>query len=152
VLRASCDGRVKVFTDPCASPTGFPFKVLQLSGTLSELDLFDARSRICDLGYLRHCYREADGGVGYRCPGEPLDDYLRKGGAESDTIGRKCVCNGLAAAVDLGQFRREEGPEPALVTAGDDSAQIHRYLRPGRASYTADDVLDKLLGLTPAVA
>jgi NAD(P)H-dependent flavin oxidoreductase YrpB (nitropropane dioxygenase family) len=150
VLRASREGRVKVFTDPSASPTGFPFKVLQLAGTVSELDLFEARERICDLGYLRHCYREADGGVGYRCPGEPLDDYLRKGGTEAETVGRKCVCNGLAAAVDLGQVRREAGLEPVLVTAGDDSAQIHRYLRPGRDSYSANDVLDSLLGLAVA--
>ena len=150
VLRASCEGRVKVFTDPCASPTGFPFKVLQLAGTLSELDLFAGRSRICDLGYLRHCYRDADGGVGYRCPGEPLEDYLRKGGTEAETSGRKCVCNGLVAAVDFGQVRRDGGLEPPLMTAGDDSAQIHRYLRPGRASYSADDVLDRLLGLALA--
>ncbi|HEY5040009.1 MAG TPA: nitronate monooxygenase, partial [bacterium] len=29
-------GRVEVFTDPVASPTGFPFKVVRLEGTLSE--------------------------------------------------------------------------------------------------------------------
>ena len=146
VLRASREGRVKVFTDPCASPTGFPFKVLQLAGTASDPAVFAARERICDLGYLRHCYREADGSVGYRCPGEPLEDYLRKGGNEADTAGRKCVCNGLVSAVEFGQRRRDGELEPSLVTAGDDSAQIHRYLKPGRASYSADDVIDSLLG------
>ena len=146
VLCASREGRIKVFTDPYASPTGFPFKVLQMAGTVSEPGVFEARERICDLGYLRQCYREVDGTVGYRCPGEPLDDYLRKGGNQSDTVGRKCVCNGLVAAVEYGQIRRNGELEPPLVTAGDDSAQIHRFLKPGRASYSADDVLDTLLG------
>ena len=54
--------------------------------------------------------------------------------------------------LDLGQVRREGGREPVLVTAGDDAAQIRRYLRPGRASYSADDVLDSLLGLSLTVA
>jgi NAD(P)H-dependent flavin oxidoreductase YrpB (nitropropane dioxygenase family) len=146
VLRASLEGRVKVFTDPYASPTGFPFKVLQMAGTVSEPEVFAERERICDLGYLRQCYREVDGTVGYRCPGEPLADYLRKGGNQSDTVGRKCVCNGLVSAVEFGQIRRGGELEPALVTAGDDTSQIHRFLKPGRASYSADDVIDTLLG------
>lgn len=32
------------------SPTGFPFKVVQLAGTLSDDDVYTARSRTCDLG------------------------------------------------------------------------------------------------------
>jgi len=145
-LLASRAGSIKVFTDPYASPTGFPFKVLQLAGTVSQPEVFAARERICDLGVLRQLYRLADGTVGYRCPGEPLDDYLRKGGNQADTLGRKCVCNGLTAAVGYGQIRRSDEAEPALVTAGNEAAQIHRFLRPGRASYSANDVLDRLLG------
>jgi len=145
VLRASREGRVRVFTDPYASPTGFPFKVLQLAGTVSEPEVFAQRESICDLGYLRQCYRQADGNVGYRCPGEPLEDYLRKGGNQADTVGRKCVCNGLLSAVAYAQVRRSGEVEPPLVTAGDDAAQVHRFLKPGRDSYSADDVLDALL-------
>ncbi|MFC1454036.1 hypothetical protein ACFLQL_02525, partial [Verrucomicrobiota bacterium] len=51
-------GKARVFTDPRASPAGFPFKVLQMKGTLSENDLYAARPRICDLGYLLHLYRK----------------------------------------------------------------------------------------------
>ena len=153
VLAASRNGRVKVFTDPYASPTGFPFKVLQMAGTASEPDVLAARERICDLGYLRQCYRQPDGNVGYRCPGEPLDDFLRKGGVEAETHGRKCICNGLLSAIDHGQVRRSGELEPSLVTAGDDAAQVHRFLRPGQTSYSADDVLDSLLGIaSPAMA
>ncbi len=145
-LRASLEGRSHVFTDPHASPTGFPFKVLELEGTISQPEVFAARERICDLGVLRQCYRQPDGTVGYRCPGEPLDDYLRKGGSQADTIGRKCVCNGLMSAVGYGQIRHSGEREPSLVTAGSDVARIHSFLRPGRTGYSADDVLDRLLG------
>ena len=147
VLGASRDGRVKVFTDPYASPTGFPFKVLRMPGTASEPEVVAARERICDLGYLRQCYRQPDGNVGYRCAGEPLEDFLRKGGTESETQGRKCICNGLLSAIEHGQVRRSGELEPPLVTAGDEAAQVHRFLRPGQTSYSADDVLDCLLGV-----
>ena len=40
----------RVFTDPLASPTGFPFKVLGLEGTLSEPAVYARRERLCDLG------------------------------------------------------------------------------------------------------
>lgn len=146
VLQATCAGTIKVVNDPYASPTGFPFKVAQVDGTISQPKVFAARERICDLGVLRQIYRQADGTVGYRCPGEPLDDYLRKGGDEADTIGRKCLCNGLMSAVGYGQIRRGGELEPSLVTAGDEVAWIRNFLRPGRASYSADDVLDRLLG------
>ena len=36
--------------------------------------------RICDLGYLRQPYKREDGSLGYRCPAEPVADYVRKGG------------------------------------------------------------------------
>ncbi|HWJ07567.1 MAG TPA: nitronate monooxygenase [Steroidobacteraceae bacterium] len=146
VIDASREGRLGVFTDPYASPTGFPFKVVQVPGTISDAGVNDARERVCDLAYLRQNYRTEDGGVGYRCPAEPLEDFLRKGGDEKDTHGRKCVCNGLVAAVEFGQVRRSGAIEPSLVTAGDDVSQVHRFLRPGRTSYTASDVIDRLLG------
>lgn len=151
-LQASRERRARVFTDPLASPTGFPFKVLDLPGTVSEPEVFAARERICDLGYLRECYRTPDGGVGYRCPGEPVEDYLRKGGAAADAVGRKCVCNGLVSAVGFGQMRRDGTPEPVLVTAGDDVAGIDRFLRPGQDSYSADDVIDQLIGVEEQAA
>jgi nitronate monooxygenase len=146
VLRASREGSVRVVTDPYASPTGFPFKVLQLEGTVSSAEEFSSRERVCDLGYLRQCYREEDGSIGYRCPGEPLEDYLRKGGSEADTVGRKCVCNGLVSAVGYGQVLHRGGIEPSLVTAGDDAGDICRFLRPGHDDYSAGDVIDSLLG------
>lgn len=138
-------GRARVFTDPVVSPAGFPFKVAQLEQTLSNAVNYQARRRICDLGYLRHLYRKADGTIGYRCPAEPLESFLRKGGAAEQTLGRKCVCNGLATTVGLGQVRPGSLDELPLVTAGDDLAHLAQFLKPGQDSYSAADVLRQLM-------
>jgi NAD(P)H-dependent flavin oxidoreductase YrpB (nitropropane dioxygenase family) len=143
-IQRSRDGLTHVFTDPVASPTGFPFKVLGAAGSLSETPVYEARERICDLGYLRTAYRRDDGSIGYRCPGEPVEDYLRKGGKIEDTVGRKCVCNGLLGAVGLAQNRQGE-PEPTLLTAGEDAARIAEFLMPGRDTYSAAEVIHALL-------
>jgi NAD(P)H-dependent flavin oxidoreductase YrpB (nitropropane dioxygenase family) len=149
VLALSRLGQARVFTDPVASPTGFPFKVAQVEQTLSDPALYQARARICDLGYLRHPYRRADGTVGYRCPAEPLKHFLRKGGAAEQTVGRKCVCNSLPATVGFGQARPGGTAELPLVTAGDDLAQLAQFLPPGADSYSAADVLCQLLPHLP---
>ncbi len=98
-------GESSVFTDPLASPTGFPFKVARLEGTNSEADVYGDRARICDLGFLREPYRTSDGSVGYRCASEPVTVYVAKGGKVEDTVGRKCVCNGLLANLGYQQVR-----------------------------------------------
>ena len=144
ILQLSRSETLRVFTDPLASPTGFPFKVLQLLGTLSDEVRYFARERICDLGYLREAYRKTDGSTGYRCAGEPVEDYLKKGGLLADTIGRKCLCNGLMATVGLGQTRLT-GAEDPIITAGDEVAHLARYLPPDRDSYGAADVIRWLL-------
>ncbi len=144
-LQLSRAGRARIFTDPLASPTGFPFKVAQLDGTLSNACAFAERARTCDLGYLRHLYRKADGGVGYRCPAEPVDEFAGKGGGIAEALGRKCVCNGLVATVGMGQTRSTGETELPLVTAGNDFENIARFLKPGASSYTAADVLGALL-------
>lgn len=148
-LQLSREGKACVFTDPLASPAGFPFKVAQMEGTLSEAARYEARPRICDLGYLRHLYRKPDGTVGYRCPAEPLEAYLRKGGAREDTRGRKCICNGLPAVVGIGQERVDADSELPLVTAGDDLRHLVDFLPPGRDSYSAADVVKRLLAGAP---
>jgi nitronate monooxygenase len=150
-IRASRAGTARVFTDPVASPTGFPFKVAAMAGTIADAEVYAARERVCDLGYLRQAYRKADGSLGYRCAGEPVDDYVRKGGNVTDTEGRKCLCNGLAATVGLGQSRAD-GAEPALVTAGNELTDLARLVRDGAEHYTAEDVVRYLRGdLTAAL-
>ncbi len=145
-------GNADVFTDPKASPTGFPFKVARLEGTLSEPGVFEARERVCDLGYLRSAYRKPDGGLGFRCPAEPEDAWARKGGDPAESADRKCLCNGLLAAAGLGQVRKDGRPEPPILTSGDDLLGLGRILPPEGDSYSAEDVIRYLESAVPATA
>jgi len=95
ILQDIAAGEARVFTDPLASPTNFPFKVVQVSGSLSGTEAYAARPRICDVGYLREAYREPDGTIRYRCAAEPVTTYVSKGGRLENTNGRKCLCNCL---------------------------------------------------------
>ncbi len=134
-----------VFTDPQASASGYPFKVVDLQGSISEKEVYESRPRICDLGYLRTAYKREDGSVGFRCPGEPVDDYVKKGGSIEETVGRQCLCNGLMSTVGYGQVQKDGYEEPPLVTAGKELADIARFITPGQTSYSAEDVLRVLL-------
>lgn len=144
VLARVADGTIRVLTDPLASPTGFPFKVVQLDGTLSASEVVDARERVCDLGYLREAYRDESGAVRFRCPSEPERLYVSKGGTTEECVGRKCICNGLLAAAGLGQVR-DGVAEPPIVTAGDDLEKLDELLAEKPAPYRAGDVVEWLL-------
>jgi NAD(P)H-dependent flavin oxidoreductase YrpB (nitropropane dioxygenase family) len=119
-------GSLDVRTDASASPTGFPFKVAQLPGTLADQEVYAQRPRLCDLGYLRTPYVRTNGAVGYRCPAEPMDVYVRKGGAADAALGAKCLCNALLADIGLGQHRKDGYDEQPLVTLGADLAGARR--------------------------
>jgi len=138
-------GAGEVFTDPVASPTGYPFKVATLEGTLSQPEQAGERTRLCDLGYLRRAYRKSDGTLGYRCPSEPIDDYLAKGGLLEETAGRKCLCNALMANIGMEQRREDGYRELPMLTAGDDLDCIRPFITTERLDYHAKDVIDALL-------
>lgn len=142
-LREIREGRAVVRTDPRASPTGFPFKVVSVPGSIAETPVYEARTRVCDLGYLRTAYRRPDGRIGYRCPAEPRDTYVAKGGRPEDTVGRVCLCNSLVATVGHGQVR-SDGPEAPLFTAGVELDEVARFLG-DRSSYGAGEVISYLL-------
>ena len=139
VLAAVETGEASVRTDPRASPTGYPFKVVELAGDQGRPE----RTRICDIGLLRTPARVASGRIVYRCPAEPVADYVAKGGDESDTVGRQCLCNGLMAGVGYAQTRAT-GDEPPFITSGDDLLRIPQHLRE-TGSYSANDVISYLL-------
>ena len=155
VLSQLSEKDLTVFTDPVASPTGFPFKVLELDDTLSDKKNYDERPRVCNLGYLRTPYIQTSGKVGYRCAAEPVDDWVRKGGEVEATVGRKCLCNGLMADAGVPQLSpfKKEGEtkrylEEILVTMGDDVNAAKMFMKQdeaGRWSYSATDVVDYLV-------
>jgi nitronate monooxygenase len=140
------EGRVQIFTDPVVSPTGFPFKVASLKGTLSDPEVVRNRCKVCDVGYLRELYRKEDGTIGYRCASEPDDVFLAKGGTPESIVGRKCICNGLFAAAGMPQMRPDGYKEPPIVTLGDDAINIARFCKNGASHYTAEDVIKTILG------
>jgi nitronate monooxygenase len=134
-----------VSTDPVASPTSFPFKVARLEGTNSEEETYLARRRVCDLGFLRESYRTPDGTIDFRCAAEPVATYVAKGGKSENTLGKKCLCNALLADIGYPQVRCGKYIEKGLVTSGDGLVEINRFFPRTGTSYTAKDVLAKLL-------
>jgi len=143
VLRAQKAGTLNVRTDFDLSPTGFPFKVVELDGSVSDEETYAARERICDLGYLRQLYAKGESSVGYRCPGEPVRNFLAKGGTMEGTIGKRCLCNGLLATVGLGQIR-DGVSEPPIITSGDDWSFLPHVTRGDDVDYGAADVIEYL--------
>jgi NAD(P)H-dependent flavin oxidoreductase YrpB (nitropropane dioxygenase family) len=133
--------KCEVFTNPFASPTGFPFKEVKLKGTLSEAETYDNRPRICNLGYLRERFRKSDGGLGMRCAAEPIKAFVAKGGREELAGKSKCLCNALFANIGLGNTYTNGYAEDPLITAGDILPHLD-YVYPG---ITAKEVVNILL-------
>jgi nitronate monooxygenase len=131
-------GEIEVRTDSRASPTGYPFKVVTWGAVAA------VRKRVCDLGYLRTAYAMPDGRLGYRCPSEPEQTFVAKGGNLADTVGRMCLCNSLLATIGLAQTREGGPDEPLLLTSGDELIRLGGFLA-GRTRYSAADVISYLL-------
>jgi NAD(P)H-dependent flavin oxidoreductase YrpB (nitropropane dioxygenase family) len=146
VRRQALSGTLDVVTDAVASPTGFPFKVVQKEGTLSDRILYQQRERVCDLGYLRVAYERDDGRLDYRCSAEPVETFVKKGGPREATEGRKCLCNALFAAIGQPQVRKDGRVEQPLLTSGDEINSIRNLVGDSGTGYSAGDVIDYLLG------
>lgn len=146
VLQKVVNADVHVHTSALASPTGFPFKVVDLDGTLTDRELYEVRGRICDMGFLRTLYKRPDGKIGYRCPAEPVDDYVRKGGLVEETENRVCLCNALGASAGFPQYRtKSDFTEKPLVTSGNDLVNLGQLLPEGEIHYSAAHVIAYLL-------
>jgi NAD(P)H-dependent flavin oxidoreductase YrpB (nitropropane dioxygenase family) len=144
VLGKVADGTLVVSTDGSVSPTGFPFKVHDLDGTLSDPAVRDARERRCDLGYLRQPVAQ-DGELVYICAAEPEPTFKSKGGREQQAAGRVCLCNALFAAAGLAQRRHDGYLEPPIFTGGADLDAVRRLSADGRG-YSATDAMSFIRG------
>lgn len=143
VLDSVVAGTAALRTDPRASPTGYPFKVVELPGDAAQALV---RERVCDLGYLRVPVRTMEGRTVYRCSAEPVETFIAKGGDAAETEGRRCLCNGLTANVGQAQWRTESGEEEIpLVTSGDDLLELADFIA-GHPGYTAAQAIAYLNG------
>ncbi|MBP9728139.1 MAG: nitronate monooxygenase [Candidatus Moranbacteria bacterium] len=145
LVRRAYRGELAVYSDARASPTGFPFQVVQMPGTVSDERVYKDRPRICNLGYLRMPY-VTEKGIGYRCASEPVEDYVHKGGKVEDTVGRICLCNNLLAQVGLG-MEHDGVREPSIITLGKDTGFIRALVSDENGSYTASDAIHYLAGV-----
>ncbi len=146
IMKKALAGNIEIKTSAFTSPTGFPFKVAQLEGTLSEDEVYNNRRRICDMGYLREPYYKDDGSIGYRCPAENIEAYIKKGGKEEATKGRKCICNALIANIGMAQQNKSGVEEPPIITCGNDVVNIAQFVTEDSITYSAADAVKTILG------
>lgn len=149
-----------VSSEPLMSPTGFPFKVVQLPGSLSEEVVRAERERVacCDLGHLvtpietRRRVTRTDGSteevveVHALCPAEPVEAFARKGGVMMRRKGAICLCNGLMSAAGYPGVRGGY-TEPPVVTSGDASVSDVRaiQMQVRRLTYSAAEAIGRVL-------
>ena len=145
MLELARNNALVVRTDHRASPTGFPFKVVEVAGTIGSRATYEARPRLCDLSYLRTPVIDEVGKVRYVCASEPDHKYLDKGGDAADLVGRLCLCNGLMAAVGLGQERADGYAEAPLLTLGSSGAGVSEMLRLFPDGWSAAELVATLL-------
>ncbi len=128
---------IRVVTSTTASPTGFPFQVVQEKGSLSDEQIYSARERVCNLGGLVRLKKMESGELVGICPAEPVSTYERKEADPEDASGAICLCNGLASAVGYAR----EG-EPPIFTLGKDVATV-KILSAANpdGSYSAEEVV-----------
>ena len=104
------------------SPTGYPFKVLPLAGSVADPTIQANRHRICNKGYLMHAETLEKDGVKelvYRCPAMPAKQFEKLGGDASETASRICLCNSLLSTAGF-----DSDKEPPLITLGQSGTRI----------------------------
>lgn len=135
VRKKGFEGNLYVMPNSKVSPTGFPFQVAHLEGSLSEPDVYaNVVRRSCDYGFLPEAYLTPKGRIGFRCPAEPIDEYVAKGGKREDAEGTICLCRGLGATVNI-------APGPPIITLGQDLNFLPELMESPDDSYSAEDVI-----------
>ncbi len=142
VRKDAYNKRLIVKASPTASPTGFPLQVAEVEESVSNDKVYDKRDRNCGEGYLVELVKKPDENgrekLIFRCPAEPIGDYLKKGGKVEKTVDRKCICTGLAVTAGV-----ERPGEPPIVTSGKSFGFLRdRQLMKGpQDSYSAKDAI-----------
>jgi len=140
IRKLGYDGELNIRTDSRISPTGFPFKLAEIEGTIADNGVYDRRVRVCNKGLLVIPYEKDGGRIGYRCAAEPEDKFIHKGGNPDELAGRGCLCNGLLATAGVG-----DEIEPPIITLGDDLGFLRKLMKNNAGSYSAEDAINYLL-------
>jgi NAD(P)H-dependent flavin oxidoreductase YrpB (nitropropane dioxygenase family) len=137
ILEKNQQDGVDIKTDMNASPTGYPIKIAQLPGTISDEAIHQARKRVCNKKYLvrSHFQEQPDGSQKetYICAAMSPEEYSRLGGDPSETEGKVCLCNGLLSTA--GYYQEVEN---AVVTLGEHGKEITHSLH-------ARDIVEEIL-------
>lgn len=139
IRRRAFRKELSVLSSAKASPTGYPFQVVQMEGTVSDPEAYAARTRVCNIGLLRTPYERPDGAIGYRCSSEPIEHYKKKGGTPS--YEERCLCNGLLSAAGMGNLG-----EPPILTLGKNTEFLSKLMKHENDSYAAADAIAYLRG------
>ena len=139
--RLGFQGELQIRTDMRISPTGFPFKVACIPGTLADKNVMEERPLVCNQGALVTPFEKPDGSIGYRCPSEATAPFLVKGGRLEETEGRGCVCNGLLSTCGM----NSDPNEPAVVTLGDNCDFLRLLMKDENDFYNVADAIKYLL-------
>ncbi|HHU36786.1 MAG TPA: nitronate monooxygenase [Treponema sp.] len=134
-------GTAIVFTHPSASPTGYPFKLGVLDGTLSESEVYKKRTPLCNMGYLRELFKTPEGTIGYRCSAENKKAYVKKGGKLERTDEARCLCNALLANIGLGMKYASSYLEEPLLTVGTHLESLKELIQQVGLDYSSKDVI-----------
>lgn len=97
------------------------------------------------IGYLRTPFERENGGVGYRCPSEPLKTYEFKKGNVEEAQHSQCLCNALMSNIGLGQLRPDGRRELPLITLGSDLDGPTTLAKLHPKGWRAADVINFLL-------
>jgi len=130
-------GELKVMTDADLSSSGFPFKKALIEGTLSQKDVIEKTKRICTLGYLVQAYLKENGSIGFRCPAEKPEVFIKKGGNPEDMKGKICLCRALTAACG----HAADPKEPMVVTLGKELQAVKELTQEHGGNYSAEEVI-----------
>lgn len=130
-------GHGELRTEFGVSPTGYPFKVLPLAGSVGDPAVQQERHRICNKGYLMHAELVEKNGAEelvYRCPAMPARQFEKLGGDPSETEGRICLCNSLLATAGF-----DADKEAPLITLGVSGTRITER-------HSAQEIIEEILG------
>ena len=132
VVMSALLGRLQVRSDKGVSPTGYPFEVAEVEGTLSDPEVYKGRERVCDISVLRTPYATPDDELDWRCPADDIGKMSNRfrGPFARKKIGEAaCLCNGLFASAGMPQRDLSTGvKEPSIVTLGERAGEDIRGL------------------------